>query len=79
MDELRIDEGLLNECLHLLTTDENMQHRGLRNLIEMIAMAGYRYRSEYRIVLFQGDSWMEQLTFPVGNNFISVELVKKFR
>ena len=31
------------------------------------------------IVLFQGDSWMEQLTFPVGNNFISVELVKKFR
>ena len=56
MDELRIDEGLLNECLHLLTTDENMQHRGLRNLIEMIAMAGYRFRSEYRVVLYQGDA-----------------------
>jgi len=31
------------------------------------------------IVLFQGDSWMEQLTFPVDDNFISVELVKKFK
>ena len=29
------------------------------------------------IVLFQGDSWMEQLTFPVDDNFISVELVQK--
>ena len=40
----------------LLTHDENMQHRGLRNLIEMIAMAGYRYRSEFRVVLYQGDA-----------------------
>ena len=31
------------------------------------------------IVLFQGDSWMEQLTFPVDKNFISVELVQKFK
>ena len=31
------------------------------------------------IVLFQGDSWMEQLTFPVDDNFISVELVQKFK
>jgi hypothetical protein len=31
------------------------------------------------IVLFQGDSWMDQLTSPVDNNFISVELVKKFK
>ncbi len=54
MDELRIDEQLLNECLHLLAHDENMQHRGLRNLIEMIAMAGYRHRSNYRIVLYCG-------------------------
>ena len=29
-------------------------------------------------VLFQGDSWMEQLTSPVDNNFISQELVEKF-
>ena len=28
------------------------------------------------IVLFQGDSWMEQITFPVGNNFIAVEFSK---
>ena len=54
MDELRIDEQLLNECLHLLTYDEDMQHRGLKSLIEMIAMAGYRHRSNYRVVLYQG-------------------------
>ncbi|MCP4120585.1 MAG: hypothetical protein GY751_02395 [Bacteroidetes bacterium] len=56
MDELRIDEGLLNEVLHLLTYDENMQHKGLRNLIEMLAMAGYRFRSKFRVVLYQGDA-----------------------
>ena len=31
------------------------------------------------IVLFQGDSWMEQLTFPVDDNFISVKLVQQFK
>jgi len=31
------------------------------------------------VVLFQGDSWMQQLTSPVDDNFISVELVKKFK
>ena len=56
MDELRIDEQLLNECLSLLTYDENMQHRGLKNLIEMLAMAYYRYRANYRVVLYQGDA-----------------------
>ena len=56
MDELRIDENLLNQCLHLLTYDEGMQHRGLRNLIEMIAMAGYRHRSEYKIVLYNNNA-----------------------
>ena len=31
------------------------------------------------IVLFQGDSWMEQITFSLDNNFISAELVQKFK
>jgi len=31
------------------------------------------------VVLFQGDSWMLQLTSPVDDNFISVELVQKFK
>jgi len=31
------------------------------------------------IILFQGDSWMEQLTSPVDNNFISVKLVQQFK
>jgi len=55
MDELRIDESLLNECLHLLTYDEQFQHRGLKSLLEMIAMAGYRYRSNFRVVLYHND------------------------
>ena len=55
MDELRIDENLVNECLKLLTYDENFQHRGMRHIIEMIAMAGYRHRSEYQIVLYNND------------------------
>ena len=31
------------------------------------------------IVLFQGDSWMEQLTSPVDDNFISVKLIQQFK
>tara|TARA_Y100000996_G_scaffold352237_1_gene291762 strand:+ start:248 stop:505 length:258 start_codon:yes stop_codon:yes gene_type:complete len=55
MDEMRIDENLLNECLELATNDENMQHRGLMGLLQMVAMMGYRHRSNYRIVLFRDD------------------------
>jgi hypothetical protein len=56
MDELRIDENLLNECLRLVTYDETVQHRGLKNLLEMMAMAGYRHRSEYKIVLYNNNA-----------------------
>ncbi len=52
---MRIDENLLNECLELATNDENMQHRGLMGLLQMVAMMGYRHRSNYRIVLFRDD------------------------
>ncbi len=53
---MRIDENLLNELLHLVTHDEEMQHRGLMNLLQMVAMMGYRHRSTYRIVLFRDDA-----------------------
>ncbi len=55
MDEMRIDENLLNELLHLTTNDEQFQHRGLSNLLQMVAMMGYRHRSAYRVVLFRDD------------------------
>ncbi len=55
MDEMRIDENLLNELLHLTTNDEQFQHRGLSNLLQMVAMMGYRHRSAYRVVLFNDD------------------------
>ena len=55
MDEIRIDENLLNDLLHLTTHDEHFQHRGLSNLLQMVAMMGYRHRSAYRVVLFRDD------------------------
>jgi hypothetical protein len=53
MDEIRIDENLLNDLLHLTTHDEHFQHRGLSNLLQMVAMMGYRHRSAYRVVLYR--------------------------
>ena len=52
---MRIDENLLNELLHLTTHDEKFQHRGMMNLLQMVAMMGYRHRSSYRVVLFRDD------------------------
>jgi len=58
MDELRIDEELLNECIKVATFGEN-QHRGIKGILEMIAMAGYRWRTPVKIVLFNGDNEAE--------------------
>ena len=63
MDEMRIDENLLNDLIHLTTHDEKFQHRGLRNLLEMVAMMGYRHRSNYRVVLFQQNELSQQLPY----------------
>ena len=46
MDELRIDEELLNECLEFATVGEH-QHRGIKGILEMIALAGYRWRTPF--------------------------------
>ena len=54
MDELRIDEELLNECLEFATVGEH-QHRGIKGILEMIALAGYRWRTPFKVVLFNGD------------------------
>ncbi len=54
MDELRIDEELLKECIKVATFGET-QHRGIKGLLEMIAMAGYRWRTPVKVVLFNGD------------------------
>jgi len=51
MDELRIDEELLNKCIQQVTVGD-YQHRGIKGLLEMLAMAGYRYRNPVKIVLF---------------------------
>ena len=52
MDELRIDEELLNECLREVTMSGDNQHRGIKGLLEMLAMAGYRWRNPVKIVLY---------------------------
>jgi len=54
MDELRIDEVLLHECIMEATVGES-QHRGIKAILEMIAMAGYRWRTPVKVVLFNGD------------------------
>jgi hypothetical protein len=36
-------------------------------------------KNKKEVILFQGDSWMEQLTSPVDDNFISVKLVQQFK
>ena len=56
MDEMRIDENLLNDLIHLTTHDGQCAHRGLLNMLQMVAMMGYRHRSNYRVVLFRDDS-----------------------
>ena len=55
MDELRIDEELLNECLRAVAMSGDNQHRGIKGLLEMLAMAGYRWRTPVKVVLFNGD------------------------
>ena len=54
MDELRIDEELLHKCIQQVTVGD-YQHRGIKGLLEMIAMAGYRWRTPVKVVLFNGD------------------------
>tara|TARA_B100001287_G_scaffold11997_2_gene9048 strand:+ start:1010 stop:1279 length:270 start_codon:yes stop_codon:yes gene_type:complete len=51
MDELRIDEELLHKCIQQVTVGD-YQHRGIKGLLEMIAMAGYRWRTPVKIVLY---------------------------
>jgi len=58
MDELRIDEELLNKCISEATFGES-QHRGIKSILEMIAMAGYRWRTPVKIVLFNSDNEAE--------------------
>ena len=52
MDELRIDEELLNKCIQQVSESGEQQHRGIKGLLEMIAMAGYRWRTPVKVVLF---------------------------
>ncbi|MBT4406755.1 MAG: hypothetical protein HOC79_02655 [Euryarchaeota archaeon] len=58
MDELRIDEELLNQCILEATVGES-QHRGIKSILEMIAMAGYRWRTPVKVVLFNSDNEAE--------------------
>ena len=52
MDELRIDEELLNKCIQQVSESGEQQHRGIKGLLEMLAMAGYRWRNPVKIVLY---------------------------
>ena len=58
MDELRIDEELLHRCILEATVGES-QHKGIKAILEMIAMAGYRWRTPVKVVLFNEDNEAE--------------------
>ena len=54
MDELRVDERLISECIEWVTKGEG-QHRGAKALLEMLRDAGYRWRTPVKIVLHNGN------------------------
>jgi|TARA_R110000824_G_scaffold342807_3_gene529316 hypothetical protein len=56
VDEIRIDEVMLNKALELVNVGGEQEHRLLYHLINQIAEMGYRWRSEYVITLFDGES-----------------------
>lgn len=58
MDELRIDEELLRRCILEATVGES-EHKGIKAILEMIAMAGYRWRTPIKVVLFNEDNEAE--------------------
>jgi hypothetical protein len=58
-DEVRIDEVILNQALKLVDVGGECEHRLLYHLIAQIAEMGHRWRSEYKIVLFNGEAEAE--------------------
>lgn len=58
-DEWRLDEILLNKALELTNVGGDCEHRLLYHMISQIAEMGYRWRSEYKVVLFNGENEAE--------------------
>jgi hypothetical protein len=55
-DEVRIDEVILNQAIALVNVGGECEHRLLYHLISQIAEMGYRWRSEYKITLFNDEA-----------------------
>lgn len=55
-DEVRIDEVILNQAIELVNVGGECEHRLLYHLVSQIAEMGYRWRSEYKVTLFNGDA-----------------------
>ena len=58
-DEVRIDEVILNQALELVDVGGECEHRLLYHFIAQIAEMGHRWRSEYKITLFNGEAEAE--------------------
>lgn len=59
VDEVKIDEVMLNQAIELVNVGGECEHRLLYHLISQIAEMGHRWRSEYKVTLFNGDSEAE--------------------
>lgn len=59
VDEVRIDEEILNGAIDLVNIGGDLENRLIYHLLTQIAEMGHRWRSEYKITLFNGDSEAE--------------------
>jgi hypothetical protein len=50
-----IDEQVLNEYMDLTAFGGDMEHRGMNAFFKQIAMLGYLFRDEHKIILTNGE------------------------
>lgn len=58
-DEFRIDETTMNEAIDLVKEGGDLEHRLLYHILTSIRDMGYRWRSEYKIVLLGNEGELE--------------------
>lgn len=58
MDEFHkfeIDEKMLEQYIELCSTEGEINHRGIYHMLKQLAMMGYLWRTNWRVLLFNGN------------------------
>jgi hypothetical protein len=58
VDEFRLDEQMINDAIDLVKEGGESEHRLLYHILTSLREMGYRWRSEYKVVLL-GDNELE--------------------